>query len=47
MVKRIKCKQDWKIVNRREIQIYSCKICNYRFVEDEGFYRMRNSLPSS
>ncbi|MBS3105157.1 IS1/IS6 family transposase [Candidatus Woesearchaeota archaeon] len=28
---------------RGKIQRYRCKICNYRFVVDDGFYRMRNN----
>jgi transposase-like protein len=28
---------------RGKIQRYKCKLCNYRFVVDEGFYRMRNN----
>ena len=29
--------------NRGKIQRYKCKECSYRFVEDDGFFRMRNS----
>ncbi len=29
--------------NRGKIQRYSCKDCGLRFVQDNGFYRMRNS----
>ncbi|MCL6500956.1 MAG: DDE-type integrase/transposase/recombinase [Candidatus Pacearchaeota archaeon] len=29
--------------NRGRIQRYSCDDCDYRFVKDDGFYRMRNS----
>jgi len=32
-----------KTENRGLIQRYRCKECNYRFVEDDGFFRMRNS----
>lgn len=32
-----------KTQNRGLIQRYRCKNCNYRFVKDEGFYRMRNN----
>ncbi len=32
-----------KTLNRGKIQRYQCKSCNYRFVEDDGFFRMRNS----
>lgn len=32
-----------KTHNRGKIQRYFCKDCNYSFVEDEGFFRMRNS----
>jgi transposase-like protein len=32
-----------KTENRSKIQRYSCKDCEYRFVKDEGFSRMRNS----
>lgn len=28
---------------RGKIQRYRCKLCNYRFVVDDGFYRMRNN----
>jgi len=28
---------------RGKIQRYRCKLCNYRFVIDDGFYRMRNN----
>jgi transposase-like protein len=28
---------------RGKIQRYKCKLCNYRFVVDDGFYRMRNN----
>ena len=28
--------------NRGKIQRYQCKECNYRFTEDDGFFRMRN-----
>lgn len=31
-----------KTENRGLIQRYKCKECNYRFVEDLGFFRMRN-----
>lgn len=31
-----------KTKKRGKIQRYSCKDCKYRFVEDEGFFRMRN-----
>jgi transposase-like protein len=31
-----------KTQNRGNIQRYRCKSCNYRFVEDDGFFRMRN-----
>ena len=27
---------------RGKIQRYKCKLCKYRFVVDDGFYRMRN-----
>lgn len=29
--------------NRGKIQRFSCKDCSYRFVQDDGFYRMRNN----
>ena len=32
-----------KTQNRGLIQRYSCQDCNKRFVEDNGFYRMRNN----
>lgn len=32
-----------KTENRGKIQRYSCKDCKRRFVENDGFYRMRNS----
>jgi putative transposase len=32
-----------KTKNRGKIQRYSCKNCSHRFVEDEGFFRMRNN----
>jgi len=32
-----------KTNNRGKIQRYRCKECNFRFVIDDGFYRMRNS----
>lgn len=32
-----------KTENRGLIQRYRCKDCNYRFVKDDGFFRMRNS----
>ena len=31
-----------KTENRGKIQRYSCKSCNYRFVKNDGFFRMRN-----
>jgi len=31
-----------KTKNRGIIQRYQCKDCSYRFVFDDGFYRMRN-----
>ena len=39
-----KIKKDGKrkTENRGKIQRYRCKDCNFRFVIDEGFYRMRN-----
>ena len=37
-------KDGLRITERRgKIQRYRCKICNYRFVIDDGFYRMRNN----
>ena len=40
-----KVKKDGKrkTDNRGLIQRYKCKECSHRFVEDNGFYRMRNS----
>ena len=35
------CKR--KTENRGFIQRYKCKDCSYRFVQDDGFYRMRNA----
>lgn len=32
-----------KTQNRGKLQRYSCKSCNYRFTENNGFFRMRNS----
>ena len=32
-----------KTQNRGKIQRYRCKECDFRFVIDDGFYRMRNS----
>ena len=32
-----------KTNNRGKIQRYRCKDCNFRFVIDDGFYRMRNN----
>ena len=32
-----------KTGNRGKIQRYRCKDCNFRFVIDDGFYRMRNN----
>ena len=32
-----------KTENRGKIQRYRCKDCNFRFVIDDGFYRMRNN----
>jgi len=32
-----------KTINRGNIQRYKCKQCNYRFVADNRFFRMRNS----
>ncbi len=32
-----------KTENRGKIQRYKCKDCNFRFVIDDGFYRMRNN----
>lgn len=32
-----------KTQNRGKIQRYSCRCCSHRFVEDEGFFRMRNN----
>ena len=32
-----------KTENRGKIQRYSCQDCNKRFVEDKGFFRMRNN----
>ena len=32
-----------KTENRGKIQRYRCKECNFRFVIDDGFYRMRNN----
>ena len=32
-----------KTEKRGKIQRYKCKLCNYRFVFDDGFYRMRNN----
>jgi transposase-like protein len=32
-----------KTQNRGKIQRFSCKECSYRFVLDDGFYRMRNN----
>lgn len=29
--------------NRGLIQRYKCKECSYRFIQNDGFYRMRNS----
>jgi len=39
-----KIKKDGKrkTENRGKIQRYRCKNCNFRFVIDDGFYRMRN-----
>jgi len=31
-----------KTQNRGKLQRYKCKECSYRFVEDDGFFRMRN-----
>ncbi len=31
-----------KTENRGKLQRYKCKECSYRFVEDDGFFRMRN-----
>ncbi len=37
-------KDGLRITEKRgKIQRYRCKLCNYRFVIDEGFYRMRNN----
>jgi len=32
-----------KTQNRGKIQRYFCKDCNHSFVQDEGFFRMKNS----
>jgi len=39
-----KIKKDGKrkTNNRGKIQRYRCKECDFRFVIDDGFYRMRN-----
>lgn len=37
-------KDGLRITEKRgKIQRYRCKLCNYRFVVDNGFYRMRNN----
>jgi len=38
-------KKDGKRIteNRGKIQRFKCKDCSYRFVKDEGFFRMRNN----
>ncbi len=37
-------KDGLRITEKRgKIQRYRCKLCNYRFVVDDGFYRMRNN----
>ncbi len=50
IIKCIKCKSEnikkdgnRKTENRGLIQRYKCKKCNYRFIENDGFFRMRNS----
>lgn len=40
--KQIKKDGKRKTDNRGLIQRYKCKKCNYRFVQDDGFFRMRN-----
>ena len=44
-----KCNSNWikkdgkrKTENRGKVQRYRCKDCRFRFVIDDGFYRMRN-----
>jgi len=32
-----------KTENRGLIQRFKCKECSYRFVKDDGFFRMRNN----
>jgi len=32
-----------KTANRGDIQRYECKSCGFRFIENDGFYRMRNN----
>jgi len=40
--KNVKKNAKRKTKHRGEIQRYQCKECSYRFVLDDGFYRMRN-----